>query len=350
VTVPLLCLDERLSLTDPEIERAIDQGLQETLGVLGIGAVPDGGPCDATLAITLTGKALAAQYPGAGSCYTGYEMDGTVTLRGEGRPPVTSAIEVRQGTPFVTTRCPQTPRESNLCDAAARQIFRRVVHLWDPSEPPADPTGGPVSVLGGPVSTPRPLVGGRISDQAFVFWCAPIRPMPEEPTAVPTAGATTGFGDGTHKVGIDVQPGTYRSPGGEACYWERLRGFSGDPFADTLASGQDQNYVVVAIDAADKGFRSAGCGTWSADLSRVTESDTTFGPGMFIVGTDIPPGTYESSKGPCQWQRLSGFGGTLEDQVAHYGPDDTGTALVTILPSDQGFASSESCGTWTRRP
>ena len=41
---------------------------------------------------------------------------------------------------------------------------------------------------------------------------------------VPTASP----GDGTWRVGLDIKPGTYRSPGGEACHWARLFGYAGN--------------------------------------------------------------------------------------------------------------------------
>lgn len=66
---------------------------------------------------------------------------------------------------------------------------------------------------------------------------------------------------GTWAVGFHIEPGTYRSDGGESCYWARLAGFSGeldDVIANDLPSGQ----AIVEIDDDDAGFRSAGCGTW----------------------------------------------------------------------------------------
>ena len=44
------------------------------------------------------------------------------------------------------------------------------------------------------------------------------------------------FGDGTHVVGLDIQPGIYRAPGGDTCIWQRLSGLSGE-YQDIIASG-----------------------------------------------------------------------------------------------------------------
>jgi hypothetical protein len=75
-------------------------------------------------------------------------------------------------------------------------------------------------------------------------------------------------------------------------------------------------------------------------------SPTTFGDGTYVIGNDIPPGTYRNSdsSGGCYWERLSGFGGTLEEIIANDFTD--ARTIVTIAPSDTGF-SSDRCGTWT---
>jgi zinc-ribbon domain len=52
------------------------------------------------------------------------------------------------------------------------------------------------------------------------------KPEPQEPE--PQEPNFASFGDGTHQVGTNVQPGTYRTRvGSPNCYWERLKNFSG---------------------------------------------------------------------------------------------------------------------------
>ena len=161
----------------------------------------------------------------------------------------------------------------------------------------------------------------------------------------PALAGTITFGAGTKRVGVDIPSGTYRTRGAPSdCYWERLSGFSGK-LKDIIANDFSSGYQVVAIGASDKGFNSSRCGTWSSNLSRVTASTTKFGQGTLIVGTDIVPGTYKSSKGPsCYWARLRNFGGLLSGIIAN---NFGGTAVVTIRGSDKGFQSS-NCGTWTK--
>ncbi|MCO5176278.1 MAG: hypothetical protein M9890_04785 [Thermomicrobiales bacterium] len=73
---------------------------------------------------------------------------------------------------------------------------------------------------------------------------------------------------------------------------------------------------------------------------------TTFTDGSWTVGKDIEAGTYRSGASGvmCYWERLSGFGGTIDDIIAN--DINTGRAVVSIDASDTGFFS-EGCGTWS---
>jgi len=159
-------------------------------------------------------------------------------------------------------------------------------------------------------------------------------------------GSAATFGDGTYTVGQTVKPGTYRAAGpGSLCYWERLKGFSGE-LDDVIANNTSGDPSVVTIAPTDKGFRTSGCGTWTSDLSQITKSKTSFGPGTYIVNTDIAPGTYSAPGGDtCYWARLSGFGGSFDEVIAN--DYATGSVRVTIAPGDKGFESS-GCGTFTK--
>ena len=76
------------------------------------------------------------------------------------------------------------------------------------------------------------------------------------------APATSITGDGTYRVGVDIQPGVYRTQGGSGCYWERLAGFSGS-LSDVIANNFGAGPQVVQIAATDAAFKTAGCSTWS---------------------------------------------------------------------------------------
>jgi hypothetical protein len=69
--------------------------------------------------------------------------------------------------------------------------------------------------------------------------------------------------DGTYIVGTDVAAGTWRSTGGDLCYWARLSGFGGtlnDIVANDNAHGGP---AIVTIAGSDIGFATSGCGSWS---------------------------------------------------------------------------------------
>ncbi len=169
---------------------------------------------------------------------------------------------------------------------------------------------------------------------------------PEPESAPPPEEAPGDFGDGTYQVGSDIQPGTYRTrEGTSGCYYARLGGFSGE-FDDILANGNATGPAIVTIQPTDVGFESQRCGTWTKDLSKITESTTSFDEGAYIVGTDIEPGTYKNSgSSGCYYARLSGFTGDFENIIAN-GNSDAPT-VVTIAPTDAGF-ESQRCGTWTK--
>lgn len=76
------------------------------------------------------------------------------------------------------------------------------------------------------------------------------------------AGSGSSFSDGTELVGTDVQPGTYRAPGGSDCYWERLKGASGSN-DDIIANDLGPVNPVVEISSSDYAFTSSNCGNWT---------------------------------------------------------------------------------------
>src|SRR5262245_15428704 len=71
-----------------------------------------------------------------------------------------------------------------------------------------------------------------------------------------SSDAFPNFTDGMYEVGVDIQPGTYRtrvaSPG---CYYARLSGFGGE-VGDILANNLTDYPAIVEIKPSDKGFES----------------------------------------------------------------------------------------------
>jgi hypothetical protein len=183
-----------------------------------------------------------------------------------------------------------------------------------------------------------------------VPYSTPSRATATEPNvpatvAQPEPDPPGSFRDGSHVVGTDIQPGTYRTwPGSRGCFWSRLSGFSGE-IGDIIANGAENGPAVVTIGASDKGFDSKRCGLWVPGLPAITESPTeSFGDGTYVVATDIASGTWRSdSPSECYWSRLRGFGGGIHDIIAN----GVHKNIVTISATDKGF-QSKRCGSWTR--
>jgi hypothetical protein len=88
------------------------------------------------------------------------------------------------------------------------------------------------------------------------------------PTAAPTTPPTTEpplrvqFGPGTFRIGIDLPAGTYRTDGGQYCFWARLSSLSGTP--DSVIAGENTNGgpATVTIAPTDNAFATDGCALW----------------------------------------------------------------------------------------
>ncbi len=76
---------------------------------------------------------------------------------------------------------------------------------------------------------------------------------------------------------------------------------------------------------------------------------TSFGEGRFLVGTDIAPGTYQTT-GPsgnldCYWERLKDTNGATDSIIVNN--LGAGPARVTIDGSDAAF-QTRWCHTWSK--
>jgi hypothetical protein len=68
--------------------------------------------------------------------------------------------------------------------------------------------------------------------------------------------------------------------------------------------------------------------------------------GVFLVGTDIKPGTYKAAGGDtCYWARLKNTAGELDSIIAN--GIGSGRQVVTIRKTDAAF-ETRGCGTWTQ--
>jgi hypothetical protein len=85
----------------------------------------------------------------------------------------------------------------------------------------------------------------------------------------------------------------------------------------------------------------------SSPAAQPSPTGNTFGPGTWIVGKDIEPGTYRAATPGqnCYWERESNFTGSL-NSIASNGNSIGGPIVVTIDAKDAGF-KSEGCGEWS---
>ncbi|MBN6053996.1 hypothetical protein JYK22_18795, partial [Nonomuraea sp. RK-328] len=99
-------------------------------------------------------------------------------------------------------------------------------------------------------------------------------PLSADAPAAPSSGApvASAFRQGpagarrTLVVGVDIQPGTYRTSGpveGQPmCYWARLRGAAARA-ADVIAADMPRGPATVVIAPTDKAFQTYGCAGWT---------------------------------------------------------------------------------------
>jgi hypothetical protein len=159
-----------------------------------------------------------------------------------------------------------------------------------------------------------------------------------------------GIGSGTWRVGTAVAPGRYYTNPRSGCYFERLSGFGGT-LDDIIANefiGFDAGQWIIEIATSDAGFSTnSECGRWNQERPSGGRSSIT--PGVWEVGTQITPGRYRTTAAEgCYWERLRAFGANLSSIIANDFNSSSGQRIVDIQPSDAGFSSNDSCGTWER--
>ena len=99
-------------------------------------------------------------------------------------------------------------------------------------------------------------------------------------SAATAQGTPHVFGDGTHLVGTDIQPGVYQAPGGESCTWLLHRG--GHQYVTSLGTDRD----VVEILGSDLAFHTERCGTWGLAAVAPGDNDERLpNPSAMVLGT-----------------------------------------------------------------
>ena len=162
------------------------------------------------------------------------------------------------------------------------------------------------------------------------------------PTPVPTP---TPFAPGTYRVGVDIQAGIYRGNAGfgilESCYWERLKGVSGD-FSDILANDNAIGQFYVELLSTDSYF-SVRCEMLPIEAWPQPDAlSSTIEAGTYLVGRDIAPGTYRGKAGSgilesCYWERLRDLTGASGSIISN--DNAIGTFFVAVEVTDRALTT-----------
>jgi len=108
-------------------------------------------------------------------------------------------------------------------------------------------------------------------------------------------------------------------------------GVFGNLFATTADGGANQLEVTVAPDPADMATR--------------------FDDGLWLVGRDIVPGTYQATvpatSGGCTWERAASADGTLSSMLES-GAGDPGVQVVVTIKATDAVFRSHACGPWVQ--
>ena len=171
----------------------------------------------------------------------------------------------------------------------------------------------------------------------------------QTPAPTPTPAGPR-IGPGQHLIGTGVQPGRYYTDPVAGCYWERLSGLGGtlnEVIANEFIDFNAGQWIVDIL-ASDRAFSTdAECATWTSSPVRGVQANIT--PGVWLVGSQINPGTYTANVGAgCYWERLRNFENRVSSSViANDFISTAGSRFVTVSASDVGFHSDGDCGTWT---
>lgn len=221
--------------------------------------------------------------------------------------------------------------------------FQTIMGTKTSQPPEIIATYGPLgeNITGPQATAAGPLTRAEITTSVNIAASAVTKAAPKQSES---QGARMSFADGTWRVGVDIEAGTYYSVGSSRCYWERLRDFSGN-LQSIIANDNPRGPSVVTVKSTDAGFSCRQCGTWVlADTVQPAEVAKEFSDGTWRVGVDIAPGTYRTEGTEnCYWQRTSDFGGEMNAIIAN--DNARGPAVVTIAPADAGFTCVR-CGTW----
>ncbi|GAA4529793.1 hypothetical protein GCM10023096_69140 [Nonomuraea ferruginea] len=151
-----------------------------------------------------------------------------------------------------------------LAAAPAPRVTVTVEGELDPDTQPTDPV--PSDAAPSDPAASDPAASPPAADPSA---SAPVTPDPS--AGAPDDPVASNPGDPlasmrTLVVGVDIQPGTYRTTGPAGgtgpCYWARMNSTTGD-IGDVIDAGMPSGPATVTIAATDKSFQTAGCAEWT---------------------------------------------------------------------------------------
>ncbi|NJP96648.1 hypothetical protein HCN51_45700 [Nonomuraea sp. FMUSA5-5] len=170
--------------------------------------------------------------------------------------------------------------------------------------------------------------------------------VPETSSQPRPERSTAGYGEGMYKVGSEIEPGTYRTAGGDRCYYSRLRDATGG-IGSIIANDNLRGQGYVALQETDAYINFSGDCLWEpVDAAKLLPPAGKYASGMYKVGSEIEPGTYRTAGGDsCYYSRLKDATGEIGSIIAN----DVlrGQGFVTLMESDAYIKFSGTC-TWTK--
>ncbi|MEU1385776.1 MULTISPECIES: hypothetical protein [unclassified Nonomuraea] len=186
----------------------------------------------------------------------------TVTVEGTG-PPSASGPATPPAPTDAPTDAPQTdPLQTGPAQTGPARTGSATPPTTGPAQTGPTQTGptqtGPTQT--GPTQTGPTQTGPT---QTGPTQTGPTQTGPTQPGPAQT-GPTAGMR--TFVVGVDIQPGMYRTTGPVAgstnCFWARLNSTSPD-LGSVINAGAPTGPASVTIEPGDKAFQTAGCAQWT---------------------------------------------------------------------------------------
>ncbi len=234
---------------------------------------------------------------------TGTPITVTASAAEQSITPTVSASETatQQGLNLLTVAPPRATAVATSGTSTATPKTTATARTKTPLTTTTQPTTPPPTTP--PPTTPPPTTP------------PPTTPPPTTPP--PTTPPPNVVRPGTYLVGPGIEVGIYRgqAPSNSTCYWARL-----DDQSEVLAERNSIGQFYVEVRSTDYAFRT-DCEL--IPLESVSPNPggapTSIPPGTYLIGRDIPAGTYNGTAegAGCYWELLSDVAGELDSIIVN---------------------------------